>query len=315
MILSAILLTLLFWASSWLSPQHQPLREAQRLLSEGKPEAAVQTLGQALADNPDSPVVAYNLGNAQYRAKQYEAAVQAYRRVHPEKSGNALGAQAAYNSGNALFRIAEGLEQERPQDSLAKYAEALVEYRRALALAPGDADAKFNYEYTARKMDELRKRLEEMAKQQPTPESQNQSPSPTPAPEQSAESPPTPQSPAPESGNEPQDRAESAANDGADREPPNQSTEQREPEAAAAEPQDQNEAGSDAAGAGAEEPSAGDSSEGSATAEAAAAGASEPRDRKEARALIDTARQEELSPGEFWRQQQRGVVAEPLQDW
>ncbi|GBD27800.1 hypothetical protein HRbin30_03156 [bacterium HR30] len=298
------LFPVLFIGASWLSPEQEPVRAAERLLSEGKAEAAVEQLGQALADNPDSAIVAYNLGNAHYRAKQYEAAVQAYRRVRADKAGAELSTRAAYNSGNALFRLGQSLEQERPQDALTKYAEALVEYRRALGLDPTDADAKFNYEYTSRKLEELRKRLEEMAKQQPTPENQESAGEPTPKPEsQQGEENQQPQS----------SEAESQTS-------PDQSGEQSEERSSE---QAQNETEEQTSAESAPEPSAGESSveqapeagQSGAAGEPVASSAAEPTDRQEARALIDTARQEELSPAEFWRQQQHGVVAEPAQDW
>ncbi|MCX8073915.1 MAG: tetratricopeptide repeat protein [Candidatus Binatia bacterium] len=298
-------LPLLFLGSSWLAPANDNLRAAERLLGEGKAEAAVDKLGQALADEPDSPLIAYNLGNAHYRAKQYEAAVQAYRRVRADKADPELAARAIYNSANALFRIAQGQEQDRPQEALAKYAEALVEYRRALSRAPNDEDAKFNYEYTQRKMEELRKRLEETAKQQPTPPAGEQQPPPTPAnQEQAAEQ--TPPAPSDSSGQQQQAQDQQEHSE-------QQAGGQNAPSEPRASQEEQAQAPSGAETS--EEESTGEPQGGAGTGEAVASSSEEARDRREARALIDTARQEELSPMEFWRQQQHGVVAEPAQDW
>ncbi len=299
--LATAFVPLLFLGASWLSSEQQPVRAAERLLAEGKAEAAVQQLGQALADNPDSAVIAYNLGNAHYRAKQYEAAVQAYRRVRVEKAGTELSAHAAYNAGNALFRLGESAEPERPQDALSKYTEALVEYRRALALAPTDSDAKFNYEYTTKKLEDLRKRLEELAKQHPTPEQPDQALAPTPTPQSQRASGEQPQSSEEGERSSTQDAAEKGETDSS-ASGHEQATEEESPEqedAASPRMEDQ--------------PSASDSS--ASTGEPVASSAAEPNERREARALIDTARQEELSPTEFWREQHHGVVAEPAQDW
>lgn len=301
------LVPLLFLGGSWLAPEQEPLRAAERLLAEGKAEAAVQELGQALADNPDSAIVAYNLGNAHYRAKQYEAAVQTYRRIRPERAGTELGAHAAYNAGNSLFRLGELLEEQKPQDALTKYAEALVEYRRALGLAPHDADAKFNYEYTAKRLEALRKRLEEMAKQQPTPEQQqNNAAPPTPEPQSQ---PSSPDNPPPRSDEPPQPNESDEASSHGEQQSVPQSQEQASQQPSR--PGDEQ----PAASTGEEQPQGHEVQQGAAGGEAVASSAEEPSDRAEARAVIDTARQEELSPTEFWRQQQHGVVAEPLQDW
>lgn len=298
---TTLLGSLLVWSFSWWPPAEDPNRAAQRLLAEGRADAAVEQLGQALAHDPDSPLLAYNLGNAQYRARRYEAAVGTYARVM--RQGHAdptLAARAAYNSGNALFRLAESAETERPQEALTKYAEAMAAFRRALGLVPNDADAKFNYEVAERRLEDLRQRLEEQAQRTPSPSpapgGSDTSPSPTAAAEPES-------TPATGASNEPPASSEEDANAGTPHEAPSPG-EQPAP----------TEGGARAA----EESQQAESSPGEASvAEGEPVGSGEQNtgERAQARAVIDTARQEELSPSEFWRHNQPARVAEPLKDW
>jgi len=147
----------------WLDPSATP-REASRLYEQGKFDDAATTYNQALVDEPDSALLHFNLGDAEYRRKQYEASVRAFASLPQD-------AAAQYNQGNALYQMGLAAEQAKPQDALQKWAEALVAYRRAIATDPADEDAKFNYEWVSRKIDELKKKLEE---QQQNQDQQNQ---------------------------------------------------------------------------------------------------------------------------------------------
>src|SRR5262249_24640643 len=75
-------------------------------------------------------------------------------------------ARVAYNVGNATFRQGQALEQSDPQKALSLYADALVSYRRALAARADDEDSKFNYQLVTKKIDDLKKKLEEQRQQQ-----------------------------------------------------------------------------------------------------------------------------------------------------
>jgi Ca-activated chloride channel family protein len=142
----------------WLDPSATP-RAAARLYAEGKFDDAAARYNQALTDEPDSALLHFNLGDAEYRRQQYEAAARAFEQVPQD-------AAAEYNRGNALYQLGLAAEQAKPQDALAKWAEALVAYRRAIATDPADEDAKFNYEWVSRKIAELQKKLEEQKQDQ-----------------------------------------------------------------------------------------------------------------------------------------------------
>src|SRR5262249_26790620 len=147
--------------ASWLDP-HATAREAARLYAEGKFQDAAAKYNEALIDDPDSALLHFNLGDASYRQGQFRAAVSP---LAPIAAGDgARPAAAAYNTGNAKYRLGAAAESAEPQKALGLYAEALVAYRRAMGADPADEDAKFNHEFVERKIADLKKKLEEQRK-------------------------------------------------------------------------------------------------------------------------------------------------------
>lgn len=259
-----LLLSCALLCVAWTDSLRSQVVEGNRLFSEGRFSDAVESYGQALVDHPDSPLLNFNMGTAHYKAGKYTQALSSFSRVQasPEDSDkdSERTARTAYNMGNTQYKMGAQAEEQNPQAALAAYTNALVSYRRALGADPTDQDAKFNYEFVAKRMEALQDELEH----QPQPSQPNQ-------PEQ-----------------EEQPQAE-------------QDNGQQQPDAHG---QDQQHAG--------EQPE-----ESSETERERQAGQDQPNEmsKDEAQSVIDTARNEELSPEEFARQAQRGGVAEALRDW
>ena len=91
---------------------------------------------------PESFEARYNLGNALYKAERFDKAEQTMRQAAADTlRTDDERAQAFYNLGNAQFK------QQ-------KYKEALESYKQSLRLNPSDQEAKYNYAYTKRLIDE-----------------------------------------------------------------------------------------------------------------------------------------------------------------
>lgn len=94
-----------------------------------------------------------NLGASRYRMDDHQAALEAFEAAALAATEPAATATAEYNAGNAAFK-AQDLER------------AVAHYRRALLANPNDPDAKFNYEF-------VKRQLQDQQQQQPQPDQQN----------------------------------------------------------------------------------------------------------------------------------------------
>ena len=252
-----------------------PAAEGNESYRRGEYEKAVNQYGEALVDDPDSPRLNFNMGNAHYKLGNLEEAVASWGRVQDGDGEPSRAAKVAYNAGNAQFRIAERQEADEPQKALESYALAMAAYRRALGLDPADEDAKFNYEFARKRLEDLKKWLEEQERQE-----QEQNPE-----------------------NEQQPEPEEQENQGEQQ--PQQQEAEDEPQP---DPQQQEQARDEGER---DEPQTGD--QGDPAADQADRG--EEMNRREAAALVDMASDEEIRPEDLSRQMTGAVVGEPVQDW
>jgi Ca-activated chloride channel family protein len=266
----------------WLDPYARE-REGNRLFAEGKFDEAAARYNEALVDQPDSPLLRFNLGATAYRQGKFEDALAAFEKVPLRDDEPDRRARTAYNQGNSLFRLGEATESSDPKKTLEYWTTALVAYRRAMRADPMDPDPKFNHELVEKRLEELRKKLEEQKKDQ---EQQNQDQQQEQKDQQQADQ-------------QQDDKQEKPQ--GGKPEEPNQS---KEPEQAKNPPPPEPEPPSEDAG-GQEE------------AESAASGKERDGEmsRKEAAALLDAERNQEVQPDEVTRQLQGAAVAEPAEDW
>jgi Ca-activated chloride channel family protein len=276
----------------WFDP-HAGAREAKRLYDAGDFDAAAQSYNQALVDDPDSTRLHFGLGAARYQAGKYDEALASFAKAAGAADDPARAARLAYNLGNTRYRQGAALESGEPQQALAAWGEALAAYRRALAADPGDADARWNHELVERRIAALREKLEQQEQQQQEQRQQDE----------------------PQAGDQgqPGDQGrqdDEAARRDAGEEQPQQAEQQRDEEAADTRQPEQRQDETEQRQAGAPEdtrdelPAASDA--------ARADGKMTPR---EAAALLDAQRAQEVQPGDIVRRLQDARVAEPAEDW
>jgi len=274
---------------AWLNPTRDRIAEGNRLFKQGKFDDAIGKYGEALVDNPDSPLLNFNMGDANYKAGKYAEAMAAYSRVRGIGEDSKRAARTAYNIGNAQYRLGAAAEADKPEDALKAYATALAAYRRALGADPTDQDAKFNYEFVSKKIDDLKKKLDEQKKQEEQQQQQQQDQQ-----KQSDE-----QKDQQQQQQQQQDQQRTQQEEQQQRSDEQKKQQEEQQQQAAQEKSDEQKQAEQQRAAGQE----------------ATGGKKEQMSQQEAAALIDTAKNDELQPDEFARQVQGATVAEPAQDW
>ena len=132
-------------ATAQQMPERSLVRKGNRQYNKGEYGEAIKRYEGALKAAPESFEATYNLGNALYKAERFDTAEQTILRATADtlRTDNEL-AETYYNLGNAQFKQK-------------KYKEALESYKQSLRLNPSDMEAKYNYAYTKRLLDDQNK--------------------------------------------------------------------------------------------------------------------------------------------------------------
>src|SRR6266571_3707955 len=138
---------------------------------QGKFEDAYKEFQETLKSHPESRAeekLQFDSGAAAYKLKDYNKALESFSQalLTPDTG---LQTKGHYNLGNTLYQ--HGEMQKTDDKKLSDWTNALDHYEQTLKLDPQNKEAKDNYEYAKKKIEELRKKQQ----QQPSP-----SPSPSP---------------------------------------------------------------------------------------------------------------------------------------
>jgi Ca-activated chloride channel family protein len=108
------------------------IQKANNLYKQGKYSEALSLYTEAGADNPQHPVLNFNIGDVFYKTGRFENAADKF-------ASAVIIKQSDYNKGNALYKM------NKAQEALAAYKDAIIRN-------PDDIDAKFNYEFISRQL-------------------------------------------------------------------------------------------------------------------------------------------------------------------
>ena len=136
-------------------PERGLVRKGNRQFGRERYERSVDSYTRALEASPKCFEAGYNLSNALFRSERYDRAEQTLKSFAADSTRNTKDrADAYYNLGNTQF-----MQQ--------KLQEALESYKNSLRLNPDDMEAKYNYAYT-------KKMLEQQQQQEQQNQNQNQ---------------------------------------------------------------------------------------------------------------------------------------------
>ncbi|HOB97686.1 MAG TPA: VWA domain-containing protein [Verrucomicrobiota bacterium] len=150
---------------------HASAHKAFQDFESGNFSNAEQEYRRLLEKKPNDPRLHYNAGTAAYRAGRLDEAATALSAAVLSSDPQLL-ARAYYNLANTQYRLGE--RAPAATNTLAHWEDALRHYDSSLKLDPKDADAQFNRDLVARKIEELRKQQQQQQQQQQQDKNQEQ---------------------------------------------------------------------------------------------------------------------------------------------
>jgi Ca-activated chloride channel family protein len=135
--------------------------------SNGKFEDAYGQFQQTLKSHPQSRAedkLQFDSGAAAYKLRDYSKALESFSQalLSPDTG---LQSKGHYNLGNTLYQRGEA--QKSDDKKLSEWTNALDHYEQTLKLEPQNKEAKENYDYVKKKIEELKNKKQ--AEQQPSP--------------------------------------------------------------------------------------------------------------------------------------------------
>lgn len=153
-------------ALAWspLRSENSDVKRGNTLMTEGRPDAALEAYDAAAAELPDSKGVQLNRGLAFLAQDLTEQAKEPFLAAADPAAPTDTRADAYYDLGVAFARQGDALaQQEDHEQATASFQEAVDAFKRALRLRPGDRDAAWNLEYA---MQRIREQEEQQEQQQ-----------------------------------------------------------------------------------------------------------------------------------------------------
>ena len=150
----SIILSLGIFAIPAFASVKDDVKKGNLLYNDKRYADAAKKYEEALSQEPSAGIASLNLGAAKYKENGYNAAIEKFNNAIA--SGNAdLIPAADYNIGNAQYRMGAAVENSDIKKAGEFYETALKFYKRSMDLNPSDKDAKFNYEFVEKKLNEL----------------------------------------------------------------------------------------------------------------------------------------------------------------
>lgn len=162
MAMVAMLLLVCGEVSAQMMKERGLVRKGNRQFKREQFEKSVDSYQRALQHDSTSFEAKYDLASALYRTERYDKAEKTLLGIVNDTTRTELErGEVAYNLGNTQF-------------AQQKYKEALSSYRQAMRCNPDDEDAKFNYAFTKRLIQQQEQQQQQQQQNQDQNQDQNQ---------------------------------------------------------------------------------------------------------------------------------------------
>lgn len=152
-ILSTLIIILLVLTEVSAQSDKNLTRRGNKDYRSGNFSEAELNYRKAIDKNPRNEAAGFNLGNATYQQENFEEAGNNFRRIADMSTNAKLESKALYNLGNSF------LNQQ-------KYAESVEAFKRSLRLNPDDEDARYNFEFARRMLQQQQQNNDQQQQQQ-----------------------------------------------------------------------------------------------------------------------------------------------------
>jgi Ca-activated chloride channel homolog len=139
----------------------------------GKFEDAYGQFQQTLKTHPESRAedkLQFDSGAAAYKLKDYSKAMESFSQALLSRDIG-LQSKGHYNLGNTLYQRGEA--QQSDDKKLSDWTNALDHYEQTLKLEPQNKEAKDNYDYVKKKIEELKNKKQDQPSPSPSPQQKN----------------------------------------------------------------------------------------------------------------------------------------------
>ncbi len=139
----------------------------------GKFEDAYGQFQQTLKTHPESRAedkLQFDSGAAAYKLKDYSKAMESFSQALLSRDIG-LQSKGHYNLGNTLYQRGEA--QKSDDKKLSDWTNALDHYEQTLKLEPQNKEAKDNYDYVKKKIEELKNKKQDQPSPSPSPQQKN----------------------------------------------------------------------------------------------------------------------------------------------
>lgn len=150
---------------AYCSDSDKMVRKGNAFYGMEKYDDALKEYDNALSKEPDSQLINFNRGAAQYKSGDMQGAISSFEKAAVSADAE-LEAKANYNLAGAKYKAAMAKKESSIEEATGLLGGALAGYKRAIELDPRDMDAKINYEITEKEYELLKEKLQQQKNSQ-----------------------------------------------------------------------------------------------------------------------------------------------------